>query len=605
MKKNMKKRIFIFRLLGSIVALGFFSTVKAAAPVWTFTPLTPTSLNISAFETAIVKYTLTNQSKKQHTLTTTPIPGVTQDTSAGICTNPVTLNYQQSCTLSFVIAGSAMTGNIEGGPIVCEQGGTFLCNRPSAGNTLRVTARTIAGPSIAVGYYTDTSAVRRPFVAVSSNAGSTWSFPTSITEPNTTPAFSSTGIFFGTGCKGNTCIATGRYVATDTIQRPLVGVSTNAGETWSYPPEITNPNTIPAFNGKGVLLLSSCDGSTCISGGQYRDTSNTDRPLLALSTNAGTTWSYPEAITNLTTTPAFSGNGRLESGYCHDRICITSGQYNDSNGVQRPLMALSYDTGTTWTFPRSITEPNTTPAFNSGGQLFVTSCHSSTCITTGGYTDINAIQRPLLALSTDTGNTWTFPQDITNLTTTPSFSSDGLLIGTSCHNSTCIAVGYYTDTSAVKRPLLALSTNTGSTWTYPEGITNLTVTPAFSSNGQLLSASCPSNTCIAVGFYYDSSSTQHPLLALSTDTGATWSFPGNITQPTITPAFSSGRFSGVSCEDHTCFAAGEYFDTNAISHPLLAVSVDAGHTWTFSDSITEPTTAPTFSEGALTQTSVQ
>ncbi|MDF1827246.1 MAG: hypothetical protein P1U39_03105 [Legionellaceae bacterium] len=139
MMRFMQLSFFVFRLLSIFVALFFSSAVEAAAPVWTFTPLTPTTLNISAFETAIVKYTLTNQSKKQHTLTTTPIPGVTQDTSAGNCTNPVTLNYQQSCTLSFVIAGSAMTGNIEGGPIVCEQGGTFLCNRPSAANILHIT----------------------------------------------------------------------------------------------------------------------------------------------------------------------------------------------------------------------------------------------------------------------------------------------------------------------------------------------------------------------------------------------------------------------------------------------------------------------------------
>lgn len=499
-----------------------------------------------------------------------------------------------------------MTGNIEGGPVVCEQGGTFQCYRPSPANILRVTVLPITkGAGIAAGNYDDTNGLQRPLVALSTNAGSTWTFPSSITEPNTTPAFSSVGNFLGASCSGNTCIATGRYRDTSNTQRPLLGLSTDAGNTWSYPSAITEPSTTPAFSSSGVFVNASCHDSICITGGQYTDTSNTVRPLLALSSNTGATWSFPDDITQPSTTPAFSTNGRLEGSYCDRNICITAGRYLATDGVQRPLLALSSNAGNTWTYPEGITNLTTTPAFSSGGIFFGTNCHNSICIAGGGYTDINTIQRPLLALSTNTGNTWTFPTTITQPSTTPTFSSGGQFIGTNCHGSICVAVGYYTDTSAVRRPLLALTTDAGSTWTYPEDITNLTVTPAFGSNGQLLSASCHDSTCIAVGFYSDINAIRRPLLALSTDTGSTWSFPENMTQPTITPAFSSGNFRGVSCEGNTCFASGTYVDTNTISRPLLAVSADAGKTWAFSNSITEPTTEPAFSSGGLGPTSVQ
>lgn len=116
----------------------------AGTPVWTFTPLTSTTITVAANDTATVSYQVTNQSRKSHTLVMKAIPGVTQVTSTGNCPNPFVLDYQQSCTLNLSINGSALNGNVNGGPVVCSQGNPSQCYQPSAANSLRITK----GPAV-------------------------------------------------------------------------------------------------------------------------------------------------------------------------------------------------------------------------------------------------------------------------------------------------------------------------------------------------------------------------------------------------------------------------------------------------------------------------
>jgi len=117
--------------------------VHAGTPLWTFTPLTPTTITVAGSDTATVRYQVTNQSRKSHTLAMKAIPGVTQLTTPGNCPNPFVLGYQQSCTLTLSINGSALNGNVIGGPVVCQQGNRNQCYHPSAANSLHITK----GPS--------------------------------------------------------------------------------------------------------------------------------------------------------------------------------------------------------------------------------------------------------------------------------------------------------------------------------------------------------------------------------------------------------------------------------------------------------------------------
>lgn len=122
----MKPNFFIPRLLICILSLSLFGTGEAGSPLWTFTPLTATTLSIPANATAIVQYRVTNQSKRIHTLTMESIPGITQlTTGLGVCGNPFVLKGKASCTLSLQANGSQLTQSVLAGPIVCESGSTF------------------------------------------------------------------------------------------------------------------------------------------------------------------------------------------------------------------------------------------------------------------------------------------------------------------------------------------------------------------------------------------------------------------------------------------------------------------------------------------------
>ncbi len=118
--------------------------VHAGSPLWTFAPLTATKVTVAANDTATVKYQITNQSKRSHTLVMRTMPGITQVTTAGNCPNPFVLGYQQSCILNLAINGSSLSQNVSGGPVVCLQNGPRQCYQPSSDDILKVTK----GPAV-------------------------------------------------------------------------------------------------------------------------------------------------------------------------------------------------------------------------------------------------------------------------------------------------------------------------------------------------------------------------------------------------------------------------------------------------------------------------
>ncbi len=132
-------------ILLSSILLSLSALLYAGSPVWTLTPLTATSISVPANSTETVQYLVTNQSGKSHSLVMTPITGITQATTgAGICSNPFTLPSRgSSCTLSLQVNGSLLTHSITDGPIVCEQGSTLQCYKPSPSNILNINVGTI------------------------------------------------------------------------------------------------------------------------------------------------------------------------------------------------------------------------------------------------------------------------------------------------------------------------------------------------------------------------------------------------------------------------------------------------------------------------------
>ena len=122
--------------VGSFFLMGM--AVYAGTPLWSFTPLTATTVSVPAGTTATIQYTVTNQSSLTHTLVMRPITGVTQITTLGNCPSPFTLAFHQSCTLTLQITGSELSGNISSGPVVCQQGSSLQCYQPSVANSLNI-----------------------------------------------------------------------------------------------------------------------------------------------------------------------------------------------------------------------------------------------------------------------------------------------------------------------------------------------------------------------------------------------------------------------------------------------------------------------------------
>ena len=130
-------------LLSSLI-FSLSAPLHAGSPVWTFTPLTATTVSLSTADTATVQYQVTNQSRKTHVLEMRGIAGVSQNTTSGNCANPFTLGYQQSCTLTLTVDGSSLQGNVSGGPVVCQQGNALQCYQPSRTDALNITLTTAA-----------------------------------------------------------------------------------------------------------------------------------------------------------------------------------------------------------------------------------------------------------------------------------------------------------------------------------------------------------------------------------------------------------------------------------------------------------------------------
>lgn len=129
----------IFKIVFGLLLVCVNCTSNAASPLWTFQPLTATTLTLTSNQTATVQYLVTNQSRKSHTLALQSVIGINQATGAGTCGYPFTLSYRESCVLSLTINGNLLQGNVSGGPVVCQTGSQLQCYQPAAANILQIT----------------------------------------------------------------------------------------------------------------------------------------------------------------------------------------------------------------------------------------------------------------------------------------------------------------------------------------------------------------------------------------------------------------------------------------------------------------------------------
>ncbi|MDP3268230.1 MAG: hypothetical protein Q8M40_04205 [Legionella sp.] len=167
------------KLLFFILSLFFISSVHSGTPLWTLQPTanSQTTQAIPQNGSAIVQYTVQNQSNKTRQLVIEPTQGLTQ---TGSCIVAPKGQAGSTCVLNLSINGAALPASgIHGGPRLCQTNANGTpnlnqCYQPSQANSLNIsrtaaTASTISASPLVLGFTAGSNGV----VTVTNSAQST------------------------------------------------------------------------------------------------------------------------------------------------------------------------------------------------------------------------------------------------------------------------------------------------------------------------------------------------------------------------------------------------------------------------------------------------
>ncbi|WP_133137272.1 sialidase family protein [Legionella rowbothamii] len=582
-----------YNLALSLIAL-FVSAQATAGANFTIGPKAGTTLptTVPAGKSVSAYYMITNNTNSTRSgytlkgLPSTAIPNV----SNGNCTFPLTLAAKASCVLQLDINGAA-------------SGAFFLCKASSctsASVPLNVSVVSIT-PFVAVGgYYNGIKS--NSLVATSIDNGAQWSYTLSGVTGPTLPSALTSGLpaynvvmsptLMSVDCVQNNCSAVGTY---GTQPYPLIVSSTDSGQTWNYTMTATSAAQQPAGFVGGSLLGVSCSGLSCVAAGGYSDGTK-GYPALIFRTNNTTNWTYA----SLPAPDSFGTSLGYSNVKCTPTTCVAVGNYSLAHfSLTYPLITTSQTQGTTWTNTLDNSSTSLPADFHDQGVLNAVDATGSNFIAVGSYTTFSYIYYPLVGLSTDNGSTWTFP--INSSTLVSDFSNNAVFYSASCSGNACIAVGRYENNQNSTYPLIATSSDKGQTWTYtmdssiPQLPSDFLSTNAF---GQVYTSSCSGTICVAGGDYSNGNG-DFPLLANSTDGGKTWTYRITSAYPVMTnDTMIEGYFNAVQCRGTTCFAAGGY-SNGTKNYPLLAVSRDGGYTWSYSINSNYPALPSDYQDNGL------
>jgi hypothetical protein len=361
-----------------------------------------------------------------------------------------------------------------------------------------------ASSCVAAGYYTDTSGNTDGFAETLS--GGTW---TAATLPTTglNPAASPSTYMqpFGVSCSSaGSCVAVGYY--TDASGNGDAFAETLSGGTWTaatLPTAGLNPAASPSTFMRSTGVSCSSAGS-CVAVGWYLDTSgNIDGFTETLS---GGTWTAVTLPTTGLNPASDSSNVKPFGVSCPSAgSCVAVGYYTDTSGnIDGFAETLSEGTWTAATLPTT----GLNPAANSSTNVdpgAISCVSASSCVAVGYYTDTSGnIDGFAETLSEGTWTAATLPT--TGLNPAASPSTFMWPLGISCVSAgSCTSVGGYRDVSGNGDSFA--ETLSGGTWTAVT-LPTTGLNPASNSSARVFatSVSCPStNVCITIGLYNDSS----------------------------------------------------------------------------------------------------
>lgn len=595
MKRASQKHPFMPWVKLTLISLSLMPTLALANANWSIIPAAdkpfPTTLTPGAAVSAY--YTIQNLSNKNRTgYQITGLPAEVIQITTGesnLCPSVISLAPNQSCTLRLDIHAPTITT-----VALCKG---LNCTASTRGLRIEGANQSQQVLEVSVGSYTPQTGSARPLLLYSQDGGSSWAQATSLADPSQYPADYKTGTelrLLQVSCLHHYCVAAGDYTNQSGQSMPLMASTQDNGETWNYAPSIVS--ALPTgFSALSELGGVSCSESVCVMFASFMDDQDLKQPMVARSEDQGKTWTYSTDVYNPSKLPApYQQFDAITSPgiECQNSRCILSASFINTDNQYYPILGVSLDAGQTWHYPTEIYEnlPDDFSAENGSSNLvglWGNSCGDQICVAGGEYVTTSGDSLPLLAQSSDGGMSWSYPESLRSPAVLPSdylYYAD--FTGTSCSGSYCIAAQmYYTSTGS--RPLLASTQNSGETWAYPESIYAAGALPSVfektRTNAFFYSTSCDGALCVAAGRAVNASNITLPLLASSTDGGATWSYPALLyTAPMVQLGGNWGSYGNTQCKAGHCLSAGRYTLTTTPSTttaPLIAQTQDGGRTW--------------------------
>ncbi|MEQ1790351.1 MAG: hypothetical protein ABL857_07900, partial [Rickettsiales bacterium] len=413
---------------------------------------------------------------------------------------------------------------------------------------------------VVTGTYVYHDNIEQPMLIISSKNGS-WSFV------NTIPDAENGAYLYTVRCIDKICLSTGaieteHYYWPTNHRRPLFMLSNDRGNTWSA----QNISGLPPMT-DGIAPYMSCTDNMCTAVGWYQSNSGHSFPLILTSRNSGQSWFNMQNVAHL----PIMQYGELSAISCAGGFCAAGGTYSIQHDDEHLLFLTSGDNGQSWSFVQNIVGlPNMETA-----HLKMIKCNNNTCVAAGNYTTRYDDKHALLLASHDKGQTWTFVNEIPDLSHLEDLSIDDLTYT----NGSYIAVGGYLKAGdkGFLQSLILISKDNGESWSLVKDITG----SQSKKLGWLKSVSCNSNTCVAGGEgFYDSGFNFGLTLLVSKDDGKSWSLIPYVAGTAYTPDINV-----VQCSENYCTATGNFTDNAEYSHPVLLVSDNQGQEWSVVENI--------------------
>jgi hypothetical protein len=388
-----------------------------------------------------------------------------------------------------------------------------------------------------VGIYVDSSLHQQGLIETLS--GGTW---TATTAPLTglSPATSPAVYLYALSCPATgSCVAVGSYVDSSHHQQGLI--ETLAGGTWMAT-EAPLSGLSPATNPDVYLNALSCPATgSCVAVGSYTDSSDLSQGLIETLSGGG--WTDAAAPLSSLSPPVQVSNPQVDLKVLScpaTGSCVAMGYYTDSSGNHQGLIETL--AGGTWA-AATVPTSGLVPAAGTDPQvsLYGLSCPATgSCVAVGPYNDSSGNQQGLIV--TLAGGTWTAATaPMSGLSPGAGTNPQVYLNDLSCSaTGSCVAVGYYTDSSGNMQGLI--ETLAGGTWAAATAPTS-GLSPAAGTNptADLYSLSCPAtDSCMAVGYYTDSSGNEQGLIESQQ---STVTVPGAPTGLTATAGNGKASFT--------------------------------------------------------------